>query len=229
MATDRINFPDPLKFPEDRYYLCAGADLRPETLISAYSQGIFPWYGEGEPILWHCPKERCVLMPDEWHISARSRRKILHSGFTATMNMAFVKVMAGCASPRPGQNGTWILPEMVAAYTTLHELGYAHSVEIWQDDALVGGLYGVALGKVFFGESMFRRANEASRAALGALMRTLRQNNFRLVDCQQETPHMLAMGAKSIGRRNFLTLLKGLIPNNAPTPLASIRGPIPLA
>lgn len=222
-----VIFPDPLEAEEEEY-LCTGGNLQPETLITAYAQGIFPWYAEGDPILWHCPHPRCVLVPDEWRISARSRRKILHSSFEATINTAFSDVIEACSQPRNDGAGTWILPEMKWAYIRLHELGHAQSVEVWRDGALVGGVYGVSLGRVFFGESMFRRANEGSRAALGALISILKRYGFQLLDCQQATPHMLAMGAGEIPRGTFLGILREQINSLRPTQLAGLRGKIAL-
>lgn len=220
-----VIFPDPRKAGEGEY-ICAGGNLEPETLISAYAQGIFPWYSEGDPIIWHCPHPRCVLMPENFAVSARSRRKIRNSSFTATINTAFPDVIAACAAPRKEGGGTWILPEMREAYNRLHDLGYAHSVEIWQGGSLAGGLYGVALGQVFFGESMFRNASEGSRAALSVLAALLQMHGFRLLDCQQDSPHMLAMGAANMPRAAFLRLLRKYIKSLAPTPLAGLCGAI---
>lgn len=186
--------------------LAAGADLMPETLLAAYSHGIFPWYSEGDPILWWTPDPRCVLQLSDFRISPRSQRKIRHSNFMYSCDKAFAQVINYCAALRA--EGTWILPEMQAAYILLHNLGYAHSVEIWQAGELVGGVYGIALGKVFFGESMFRKASESSRAALCVLVAILRQRQFVLLDCQQESRHMLAMGASNILRSHFLSLLR---------------------
>lgn len=199
-------FPNPENAPASGL-LAAGGDLLPQTLLTAYAHGIFPWYGEGDPILWWSPDPRCALWLDQFRISRRSQRKIRHSNFTCSCDTAFGAVISACAAR---SEGTWLLPEMQAAYLRLHELGYAHSVEIWQEQKLVGGVYGLALGQVFFGESMFRRASEASRAALCGLVALLRQKDFRLLDCQQASPHMLAMGACQLPRAVFLRNLREL-------------------
>lgn len=205
-----VVFPNPEKAPADGP-LAYGGDLTPATLISAYSQGIFPWYSADSPILWWSPDPRCLLFPADFHISSRSLRKIRHSNFTFSTDQAFARVIAACAAPRARQQGTWILPEMQAAYNGLHKLGFAHSVEIWQYGNLVGGLYGVALGHVFFGESMFHRVDEAARAALCCLVSILSVFQYLFLDCQQDTPHMLAMGAKTVERKKFLALVQKAI------------------
>ena len=183
--------------------LCAGGDLSVERLVEAYSHGIFPWFSEGDPILWWSPDPRMVLFPDELKVS-RSLRKSLERGMYETrVDTAFRDVIEECAAPRGGQAGTWIVPEMVAAYTRLHEQGFAHSIESWQDGKLVGGLYGVALGPVFFGESMFARAPDASKVALVKLVERLREKDFQLIDCQQATSHLASLGAREIPRKAF--------------------------
>lgn len=186
--------------------LCRGGDLSPNLLIFAYSRGIFPWYSEGEPIYWWTPNPRLVLYPDKFRLSSRSLRKLKKSPFTLTMNAAFEQVIGNCADLRV--DGTWITDEMKEAYITLHELGFCHSMEAWRDGWLAGGLYGVAIGKVFFGESMFYLETEASRACLQGLVNILKQNNFALIDCQQETDHMKRMGAEPIARERFLKLVR---------------------
>lgn len=225
MAIVRLEFPNPLDAGAGQY-IAVGADLEPDTIISAYSQGIFPWYSEGDPILWHCPQPRCVLWPQQWHISQRSTRKIRQSHFEATVNTEFSSVIAACAAPRKDGDGTWLLPEMQEAYIQLHKLGYAHSVEIWQNGQLAGGLYGVALGHIFFGESMFHQVSEASRAAVACLIGLMRTYGFELLDCQQTSPHMVAMGAGEIPREEFLDFVYSRIQNLEPTPLAALRGPV---
>ena len=183
--------------------LCAGGDLSPERILDAYRHGIFPWFSEGDPILWWSPDPRMVLFPDELKVS-RSLRKVVERGvFETRVDTAFSEVIAQCASPRGGQSGTWIVPEMVAAYTALHERGFAHSIESWQDGELVGGLYGVAIGRVFFGESMFSRAPDASKVALVRLVERLRVQGCDLIDCQQATPHLASLGAREIPRAEF--------------------------
>ena len=187
--------------------LCAGADLSPARLLEAYSKGIFPWYSEGEPILWWLPHPRMVLFPDELKVSRSLRRTVARATFERRFDTAFEEVMLECAAPRDGQAGTWIVPEMVAAYTRLHERGFAHSVESWKDGRLAGGLYGILLGRVFFGESMFSRESDASKAALVKLVERLRSLEVRVIDCQQATRHLASLGAREIPRREFAQVL----------------------
>lgn len=188
--------------------LALGGDLSPERLLTAYRQGIFPWYSEGQPILWWSPDPRMVLRPDQLKIS-RSLRKTLRKGaFRITLDEDFAAVMAACAEPRADGLGTWITEDMTRAYRRLHELGYAHSVEAWQDGRLVGGLYGVALGKVFFGESMFTRATDASKAAFAHLVRQLARWDFVLIDCQVYTGHLASLGAGPMPRTEFSAILQ---------------------
>lgn len=183
--------------------LCAGADLSPARLLDAYSRGIFPWFSEGEPILWWSPHPRMVLFPDELKVSRSLRKAVAKGIFETRFDTAFADVMRACAEPRDGQAGTWIVPEMVAAYTRLHELGFAHSVESWRDGRLAGGLYGILLGRVFFGESMFSRETDASKVALVKLVARLEALGVGLVDCQQATRHLASLGAREIPRREF--------------------------
>jgi leucyl/phenylalanyl-tRNA---protein transferase len=184
--------------------LAAGGDLSPTRLLDAYRLGIFPWFGDEDPLLWWSPDPRMVLFVDEVRIS-RSLRKTLRSGrFSVTADRAFSAVMSGCAEPRDDQDGTWITIEMRAAYARLAAMGYAHSVETWMGDELAGGLYGVAIGKVFFGESMFARVTDASKVAFVTLVRQLQQWGFRLIDCQMPTAHLASFGAREIPRREFL-------------------------
>ncbi len=188
--------------------LAVGGDLSPERLLAAYREGIFPWYAEGEPILWWSPDPRFVLFPGELRVS-RSMRQFLQKGLLRiTFDHAFRGVIAACRKPRPGQDGTWITEEMRKAYIALHDLGYAHSVEVWHEEKLAGGLYGVSLGRCFFGESMFSAMANASKAALIALVSRLRELAFDLIDCQVESPHLAILGARTIPRRTFCTLLK---------------------
>lgn len=192
--------------------LAAGGDLSPDRLLVAYRRGIFPWYGAGQPILWWSPDPRMVLYVDELRVT-RSLAKRLRSGvFEIRIDSAFAEVIEACAgSPRTGQHGTWITPEIVAAYCELHRRGYAHSVESWRDGRLVGGLYGLALGRVFFGESMFARETDASKVALVSLVAKLRAQGVPLVDCQQETAHLGALGARPVPRERFAGHLAELI------------------
>lgn len=186
--------------------LAAGGDLAPQRLLEAYRRGIFPWYSEGQPILWWSPDPRAVLFPEHLHVSRSLRRSLNRRPFEITADQDFAAVIRACRDiPRPQGPGTWILPEMVRAYERLHALGRAHSIECRQDGRLVGGLYGVAIGRVFFGESMFSRVPDASKHALVHLARCGR---YRLIDCQQPAPHLSALGAESIPRARFLALLE---------------------
>lgn len=200
-------FPDPEEADPDGL-LAVGGDLSPQRLLTAYANGIFPWYAEGSPILWWSTNPRMVLLPDEFHIP-RSLRRVLNRGvFSFTLDTAFRRVIEGCAAmPRPEQDGTWIVEEMREAYILLHELGYAHSVETWQDGELVGGAYGVSLGTGFFGESMFYLVPDASKSAFAMLVRQLKEWNFSFIDCQQTTRHLLRFGARELQRFRFMALL----------------------
>lgn len=188
--------------------LAIGGDLSPRRLLRAYRQGIFPWYSAGQPILWWAPDPRMVLQPDALKLS-RSLRKTLRKGlFRITLDGDFAAVIGACAAPRADAQGTWITAEMSRAYLELHSLGYAHSVEAWQGGELVGGLYGVALGKVFFGESMFTRRTDASKVAFVHLVRQLQAWDFALIDCQVYTGHLASLGAAPIPRARFSALLE---------------------
>lgn len=191
--------------------LAAGGDLSPERLLRAYRRGIFPWFGEGEPILWWSPDPRTVLIPAQLKIG-RSLAKTLRKGnFEVRADTAFEQVIEACSAPRQGQQGTWITGAMKAAYTRLHHLGVAHSVETWCDGELAGGLYGVALGRVFFGESMFSRASDASKIALVHLVRQLQRWDFELIDCQMRTPLLSAFGARDMARGQFTRRVAELV------------------
>ena len=191
--------------------LAAGADLSPRRLIDAYAHGIFPWYGDDDPILWWSPDPRMVLYLDELHVS-RSLRRVIRSGrFDVRFDTAFPAVMRACGEPRPDQAGTWITQEMLAAYERLWQLGYAHSIESWADGELAGGLYGVAIGRMFFGESMFARKSDASKVALAATVRQLSRWGFRVIDCQMSTEHLASLGAREIPRAEFLRQVRGLV------------------
>jgi leucyl/phenylalanyl-tRNA--protein transferase len=192
--------------------LAAGGDLSTERLLDAYAQGIFPWFGGDDPLLWWSPDPRMVLYVSELHVS-RSLRRVIRSGrFEVTLDRAFAGVMEGCAEPRPGQDGTWITPEMVAAYTRLASLGHAHSVEAWEDGRLAGGLYGVAIGRMFFGESMFARTSNASKVAFALLVPQLGRWGFPMIDCQMATSHLASLGAREIPRSRFLSEVARLVP-----------------
>ena len=197
--------------------LAVGGDLGVKRLEAAYRQGIFPWYSEGDPILWWSPDPRTVLIPDEVRIS-RSLGKVLRKGsFEVTMDRDFPAVINACARPRDDSGGTWLVPEMISAYRALHVRGIAHSVEVWKDGELAGGLYGVAIGGAFFGESMFTRADNASKVALVHLCQRLTGWGFGLIDCQVLTGHLLRMGARQIPRTSFISLLEQLRDRPAPT------------
>jgi leucyl/phenylalanyl-tRNA--protein transferase len=201
-------FPDPEEAEPDGL-LAVGGDLSPQRLLTAYANGIFPWYGENSPILWWSTNPRLLLYPDRFHLP-RSLRRVLNRGaFTFTMDTAFEAVIRACAaSPRPEQRGTWIVPEMVDAYIRLHSLGYAHSVEAWRDGELAGGVYGVSIGSAFFGESMFHAVPDASKAAFATLVAQLVRWDFTLIDCQQTTPHLQRFGAVEVQRFRFRALLR---------------------
>lgn len=196
--------------------LAAGCDLSVSRLLNAYRSGIFPWFNEGEPILWWSPNPRMVLFPDEFKISRSLRKAIRRNNYTIRTDSCFADVMRACAAPRSAQQGTWIHPEMIAAYSELHRLGYAHSVETWVDDELVGGLYGVAMGKVFFGESMFSRVSNASKIAFAHLVEQLAEWGFVLIDCQVKTTHLASLGAREIPRSVFGQILEQHIAHAIP-------------
>lgn len=201
-------FPDPRRAPGDEP-MAWGNQLTPGLVWSAYRHGIFPWYNEDTPVLWWSPDPRCVLFPDEFKISASLRKTLKSPKWAVTCDTDFGAVIRACAeSPRPGQAGTWITGEIIAAYTALHRAGRAHSVEVRADGELVGGLYGVAVGRVFCGESMFFRRPDASKVALAHLVERLRAAGFALIDCQQVTPHLLSLGARAIPRDVFLDTLE---------------------
>jgi len=197
-------FPDINSVPAEAAGLvAAGGDLSTRRLLYAYRHGIFPWYEQGQPTLWWSPDPRCVLYPEAMHISRSTRRFFRKSDYRIRFNSAFSEVIAGCAADRPGSPGTWITPEMTRAYQRLHELQWAHSIEVWTTSGLVGGLYGLAIGRMFFGESMYCRESNASKAALFALCHVLQENDFLMFDCQVESPHVLTQGATLVPRQHF--------------------------
>lgn len=212
-------FPDPSLADEDGL-LAVGGDLSPQRLLMAYGRGIFPWYSENAPILWWSPDPRLILEPSRVHVPKRLERILRQGVFRFTLDTAFERVIAGCAqTPRRGACGTWIVPEMLAAYCRLNELGFAHSIEVWSGGTLVGGLYGVALGGAFFGESMFYNEPDASKAGFVTLIRALDRAGFILFDCQQTTAHMLRFGGFEVSRDDFLSRLEQALE------LPSPRGP----
>lgn len=198
--------------------LCAGGDLSPARLLEAYRRGIFPWYSEGQPILWWSPDPRAVLFPGEFRTSRSLARTLRNRGFVTRVDRAFAEVVAGCADPRLRPEGTWISPEMQAAYLELHRLGHAHSVEAWLAGRLVGGLYGVALGKVFFGESMFSIERDASKVALARLVEESAARGVELIDCQVTSAHLESLGARCIPRARFGALLSAAVPRELARP-----------
>lgn len=212
---DEIIFPPPEQAEPDGL-LAVGGDLSPERLLLAYQKGIFPWYSEGQPILWWSPDPRLILEPEEFHVSRRLRQKLKKGLFRVTFDQAFESVIRACAKvPRRGQEGTWITPEMERAYVRLHQLGFAHSAESWLKGELVGGVYGISLGRCFFGESMFSSVSDASKAALAALVERVKHWGFHMIDAQVTTRHMVSLGAKEVPRRVFLGRLRKAL--NFPT------------
>jgi len=203
------DFPDPeLAMEEPNGLLAIGGDLSAHRLVTAYRHGVFPWYNAGQPILWWSPDPRAVLFPDHLKIS-RSLGKVMRKGrYSVSYDQAFEDVVHACAAPRKGVDGTWISEEMAQAYIRLHLLGIAHSAECWEDGRLVGGLYGVTLGRVFFGESMFSRHRDASKVAFASLVQRLRQWGYLLIDCQVSSDHMASLGAVDLSRREFLDMLE---------------------
>jgi leucyl/phenylalanyl-tRNA--protein transferase len=191
--------------------LAMGGDLSVARLLDAYRHGIFPWFNPGEPILWWSPDPRMVLVPGEIRVSRSLAKRIRNGGFEVRADTAFAEVMRACAAPREDAFGTWISPEMIAAYTRLFDAGYAHSVETWRKGRLVGGLYGVAIGRMFYGESMFSREPDASKVALVGLAQQLQRWDFGLIDCQMETPHLASMGARTLPRKAFTARLAELV------------------
>ena len=203
---DEAVFP-PAEEAEESGLLAIGGDLSPERLLAAYREGIFPWYTEGEPILWWSPDPRFVLFVEELHVSRSMRQFLKKEMVQVTFDNAFDRVIFFCSKPRPGQNGTWITAEMREAYLNLYNLGFAHSVEVWKDKALVGGLYGVSLGRLFFGESMFSEMPNASKAALIKLSSFLRERGFSVIDCQIGSRHLGDLGARFVPRETFSRIL----------------------
>jgi leucyl/phenylalanyl-tRNA--protein transferase len=191
--------------------LAAGGDLSPERLVDAYKRGIFPWFGEDDPLLWWSPDPRMVLFVGDLHVSRSLRRVIRSRQMTVTFDRAFSQVMEGCAEPRDDEPGTWITHDMLEAYGVLANRGLAHSVETWSDGRLAGGLYGVAIGRMFYGESMFSRQSDASKVALVALTRQLERWGFAMIDCQMSTGHLASLGAREVPRAEFLERMRALV------------------
>lgn len=208
LQRDDLSFP-PLEkaMREPNGLLAAGGDLSPERLLAAYRHGCFPWYQDGQPLLWWSPDPRTVLYPDELHVSRSLSKKLRQETFDVTFDRAFRDVIQACAGPRSYTNGTWITTPMQDAYVKLHQLGVAHSIEVWQDQLLVGGLYGLAMGRLFFGESMFSRTTDASKVGFVTLVEHLRDWGFKLIDCQMPTQHLASFGARCISRKTFAETL----------------------
>jgi len=211
LDNNSLQFP-PLRqaLDEPNGLLAAGGDLSTPRLLAAYRQGIFPWYNPGEPILWWSPDPRCILLPGNLHLSRSLRKRLRRNDYQVTLDQAFDRVMEACAAPRKGQHGTWISPEMLSAYVDLHHQGVAHSVEVWVDGELAGGLYGLAIGAVFFGESMFSRQRDASKIGFAWCVTQLRQWGYKLVDCQVYSDHLASLGATEISRNEFARWLDTL-------------------
>lgn len=199
-VTDALDDPDGL--------LAAGGALTPEWLVAAYRRGIFPWYSDDQPILWWSPNPRMVLFPEQLHVRRSLAKRVRNAGFRVTADRAFERVIESCAATRNCSPGTWITEDMQEAYCHLHQQSVAHSVEVWRDTALVGGLYGVALGPVFFGESMFSLESDASKVALAHLARSMADSGGKMIDCQMHTPHLASLGARGIARSTFISYLE---------------------
>ena len=218
LSKDSLSFPPlarALREPDG--LLAAGGDLRPERILAAYRHGCYPWYQQGQPILWWSPDPRFVLFPDELHISRSLGKVLRRQTFDVSYDKAFDRVIDACAGPRSYADGTWITDAMRQAYLQLHRLGHAHSVEVWQAGELVGGLYGLCIGQVFFGESMFSHVDNASKTAFAHLVPDLKRWGIRLIDCQMQTRHLASFGARAIDRQAFAELLAQLVdqPNSA--------------
>lgn len=201
--------------------LAAGGELSPAWLIEAYRRGIFPWFSDDDPILWWSPDPRMILLPEQFKQRRSLTKRLRHGGFHVTVDQHFEQVIQACAAPRDEEAGTWITVEMRDAYNLLHFQGIAHSIEVHQDEKLVGGLYGIAMGPVFFGESMFSRAPDASKVALAHLAKAMRDHGGRLIDCQMHTPHLASLGAITVARASFINYLKNWLPDDAFTQASS--------
>ena len=196
--------------------LAAGGGLAVDRLVEAYSHGIFPWYSAGDPVLWWSPDPRMVLSPRQLHVSHSLRKRLRRRDYRVTVDTAFDRVLRECAAPRPGDAGTWLVPDMRRAYAAMHRAGLAHSIEVWIGDDLAGGIYGVALGRMFFGESMFSRRTDGSKIAMAHLAAQLDRWGFPLIDCQMETGHLASLGAVAIARRRFVAEVSRLVQEPAP-------------
>jgi len=205
----RLDFP-PAWLARSDGLLCVGGDLSSKRLLLAYKNGIFPWFSKDEPILWWSPDPRLVLYLDEFKLRKSLKKRIKH--FEIRYDTAFKEVMMACGSvPRDGQEGSWIIPEVIEGYSVLFDMGYAHSIEAWQDGKLVGGLYGICIGKMFYGESMFAKVSDASKVAFADLVERLKKDGFKVIDCQIASPHLESLGARTISRESFVEHLKDLV------------------
>jgi leucyl/phenylalanyl-tRNA--protein transferase len=202
--------------------LAAGGSLTMKRLVEAYRCGIFPWFNEGDPILWWSPDPRTVLRPSEVHVSHSLKKRLKKPSYFITLDRAFSRVLDGCAAPRPGDSGTWLSPAMRRAYSALHNAGLAHSVEVWMDGELAGGVYGVAIGRMFFGESMFARRTDASKIGIVVLAAQLDRWAFPMIDCQLETAHLMSLGAEHLSRRKFVAEISRLVNEPAPSWLLDV-------
>lgn len=212
LEPDSIDFPATHTALEDpNGLLAAGTTLSCKQLIAAYQKGIFPWFEDGQPVLWWSPSPRLVLVPEELHVSKSMRKLLKKNAFSVTTDQAFEEVIQHCAAPRPGQQSTWITEEISQAYQEMHIKGFAHSVEVWQNGYLVGGLYGIAMGQIFFGESMFALTANASKYGFISLVQTLNDLNYQLIDCQVHTDHLASLGAQEIPRHDFENYLLNFI------------------
>ncbi|MGP5203774.1 leucyl/phenylalanyl-tRNA--protein transferase [Psychrobacter aquimaris] len=231
----RYDFPHPISVDPDGIGIVAvGGDLAPETLISAYAQGLFPWFNENEPIAWWCPEPRCVMVPTDYQPSKSLRKQAIRERWQLTLDQAFDDVIHACSLPRsdglPEGEHTWIHDEMIEAYTKLHAQGFAHSIEVWDDKGrLIGGLYGLKIGSIYFGESMFHIASNASKLAFWGLMRLCEQSHVALVDCQLPNDHLMSLGATTLPRVEFLTRLDSLIAGDAITWQSDSHKPVPVS
>lgn len=208
--------------------LAAGGELTPEWLVEAYRRGIFPWYSDEDPILWWSPDPRMILLPEQFKQRRSLTKRLRHGGFHVTVDQHFEQVIQSCAAPRDEHTGTWITDDMYEAYCLLHDYGIAHSIEVHQNEQLVGGLYGLAMGPVFFGESMFSRAPDASKIALAHLSRAMREQGGKLIDCQMHTPHLASLGAITVARTSFINYLNSWLPDEAFTlPSANVAPTVP--
>jgi leucyl/phenylalanyl-tRNA---protein transferase len=211
LLDEKLRFPDPAKADREGL-LAVGGDLSPERLLLAYENGIFPWFGDDSPILWWSPDPRMVMFPSEFKKSKSLSQSIRNKNYEVRFDLDFEGVIRNCAGKaRKDEDGTWIVPEMIEAYTVIYKMGYAHSVETYLDDQLVGGLYGISLGKAFFGESMFFLERDASKVAFAALADRLIEWGFHFIDAQQQTGHLRSLGARPISRTDFLLLLKDAV------------------